>query len=72
MRGGVGHTLVNVLLGIILGDGSDTRLLGSGAITVVGSVDGVLEELVGVLLDYHHSCGLDDISEVLNEDLALG
>jgi hypothetical protein len=62
------HTLVNILLGVILANRQDTRLLGPGWVGSVRVVDGVLEELVGVLLDNHHSHSLDNIPEVFNQD----
>jgi len=62
------RTLINVLLGVILADGGDTRLLGPGWVGGVRVVDGVLEELVGVLLYDHHSHSLENISEVFDQD----
>ena len=62
------HTLVNILLGVILANRQNTRLLSPGWVGSVRIVDGVLEELVGVLLDNHHSHGLNNISEVFNQD----
>lgn len=55
--------LVCVVLGLAFGDGDDVVLLGARGVTSVRSIDSVLEELVGVLLDHHGAHGLDDVPE---------
>lgn len=65
-------TLVNVLLGFLLGDWDNTVLLGSRWVSSVRCPNGVLQQLVGVLLLNHHSESLEDISSVVNQDSTLG
>lgn len=64
-------TLVDILLGIGLGDGNDTILLGSRWVSSVRSPNGFLQELIGVLLLNHHSESFEDISSVVNQDSTL-
>lgn len=56
-------TSVGVRLGILLADGNDAALLGVAHVGLNGSPESVLEELIGVLLVYNCSKGLEDVPE---------